>query len=161
MLNSSYESNEKAINMRDLDNVTPLGTNAELSDNVLLENVGYDVSYERDTENVTLTRNSGCTIPLHHSMNPCIKEMSKYKDCISGEIKAHTDRTLNDLLGTVVSSISTELNQDIDHSGKNTCQSTCKDNSQGHFNSMFPGYFIITFRNGSGSNRFWTNMGEY
>ena len=57
---------------------------------------------------------------------------------MSDEIKAHIDRPLNDILGTAVSSVSTEINQDVDHSGKNTCQSSCNNNSQVHFNSMFP-----------------------
>ena len=136
MLNWSYKSNEKSINMRDLDNITPLGMNVELSENISLEIFDYDDSYEPETEDFTLTRNSGCAIPFHHSMHACIKETCKQEDHVSDEIKAHVDLTLNGLLGTVVTSVSTELNQNIDNKNKNTYQSSCNNKCQGHFKSI-------------------------
>ena len=50
---------------------------------------------------------------LRRAMHPHIKEIAKCERHISEDVKAHIDRTLNDLLGTVVNSVRTELSQDI------------------------------------------------
>ena len=102
-----------------------------MSDDIELENVELDDCYEPDSKDLTSTCNSGGTMPLHHAMHPYIKETSKYERHISEDVKDYIDRTLNDLLGTVVGSVSAELNQDIDSTKKNNC-------NEGHLTSMHP-----------------------
>ena len=77
-------------------------------------------------------------MPSRHAMHPYNKEIAKCERHVSEDVKAHIDRTLKDLLGTVVGSVSTELNQDADSKKKNKFPSICNNNNQGHLQSICP-----------------------
>ena len=109
------------MNILSLDNLTPLGMKMEISNNILLEHLKYDDSHVPESEDFTLTCDSGGEIPLHHTTHYYAK-IFKCEGHIYDNIKACIERTLNALLGTVLRSVSAELNQHIENKNKKTCQ---------------------------------------
>ena len=140
VLNWPYEMCEKSIDMHNLDNGTPLGMDMELCSNISLDNLDYDNSCEDDADNYTLNFQSNSAIPLHHSMHPYIKEISKYESHMSEEMRAYIDQSMNALLGTVVNSVTTQLNKDSEIDNNESKVSIIDDNSQGRFASMYPAH---------------------
>ena len=140
VLNWPYELYGKSITMHNLDNGTPLGVDVELSSNTSLDNFDYDDSCKDDAENCTLKCESSSAIPLHHSINPYIKEASKYEGHMSEEMRAYIDQSLNAILGTLLNSVTTKLRKDTGVDKNESNSSIIDDNSEGRFASMHPAH---------------------
>ena len=140
VLNWSFELNEKAIDMHDIDNITPLGIDMELSSNIDIRNFNHVDAFNSDTENFILTCSSARNIPLYHSMHSCIKEIAKYEDSITDEMKDHIETTLNSLLGAVANNAKTKLSNDTntDKTSKWISQSTSK--TEETIQSLYPNH---------------------
>ena len=92
-----------------VDSIAPLGMDVELSNNIDAEHFDYEDSFDPALENFNFACNSGGKIPLHHSIHSRAKEIAKYEDHVTDEMKDYIDTTLNSLLGAVVNNIKKRL----------------------------------------------------
>ena len=140
VLNWSFELSEKVIDMHDVDNVTPLGMDVELSNNIDIEHLECQDSHVPDADNFTLTCNPVGNVPLYHSMHSHIKKIAKYEDHITDDMKDHIDMTLNSLLGTVVNNAKIDLNNGAHVAGTNKSISNLTDKMDGSIHSLHPNH---------------------
>ena len=112
ILNWPTKTTDQAVSMINAENITPLGMEMELSDNVTLADAEYEDSYEIDHSALTLTCNHR-QVPLYHSMHAHVKERAKYEAHMSDEMVDYVNITLTNLLGSVVSSVADAENNNL------------------------------------------------
>ena len=93
-----------------------------------------------DADNFTLTCNAVGNVPLYHSMHSHIKEIAKYEDHITDDMKDHIDMTLNSLLGAVVNNAKIDLNNGANIAGTNKPISQSTDKMDERIQSLHPNH---------------------
>ena len=89
--------------------------------NVSLDNLDLEDSYEPDLDNFESSSDGARNMPSYHSIHTCMQEIAKCEKLFSNETIAHMHTTLTRLLGTVVNGVSSALNNN-----------SMKDNENSH-----------------------------